>query len=110
MAEKATTKKRSSARQWWNSFPTREKAIAERKESRGQTRKIDWRQGPIREAVTVADSAPSSQTWCARSGKWKSTIARTLAQLADRLEEEIGKYGQIRRAIAAKDAELKGNL
>ena len=40
-------------------------------------------------------------------GETKATIARTLAQLADRLEEEIGKYGQICRAIAAKDAELQ---
>ena len=56
--------------------------------------------------MAVAD-ALSSEDLVRSIGEMKSTIARTLAQLADRLEEEIGKYGQIRRAIAAKDAELK---
>jgi hypothetical protein len=34
-------------------------------------------------------------------------MTRTLTQLSDRLEEEIGKYSRIRRAIEAKDNELK---
>ena len=40
-------------------------------------------------------------------GELKSTMTRTLTQLSDRLEEEIGKYGRICRAIAAKESELK---
>ncbi len=62
--------------------------------------------GEERFAVAVAD-ALSSEGVVRSIGELKSTIARTLTQLADQLEVEIGKYSQICRAIAAKDAELK---
>ena len=60
----------------------------------------------VRDAVAVAD-ALSSDGVVRSIGELKSTIARTLAQLSDRFEEEIGKYGQICRAITAKESELK---
>ncbi len=82
-----------------------EKAIAEQKEAEAKPEERLAAKG-VREAVAVAD-ALSSEDVVRSIGEMKSTIARTLAQLADRLEEEIGKYGQIRRAIAAKDAELQ---
>ena len=82
-----------------------EKEVAERKEAETKPEERIAAKA-VREAVAVAD-ALSSEDLVRSIGEMKSTIARTLAQLADRLEEEIGKYGQIRRAIAAKDAELK---
>src|SRR5208283_730765 len=60
----------------------------------------------VAEAVAVAD-ALSSDGVVRSIGELKSTITRTLTQLSDRLEEEVGKYNQIRRAIDAKDADLK---
>ena len=105
MAEKATTKKRSSRKAMVEIVSDAEKAIAERQEA--EAKPEDRRVAKeVREAVAVAD-ALSSEDLVRSIGETKSTIARTLAQLADRLEEEIGKYNQICRAIAAKDAELK---
>jgi chromosome segregation ATPase len=54
----------------------------------------------------AAAEALSSEDVVRSIGELKSTIARTLTQLSDRLEEEVSKYSQVRRAIAAKDAEL----
>ena len=82
-----------------------EKEVAERKEAEAKPEERIAAKA-VREAVAVAD-ALSSEDLVRSIGEMKSTIARTLAQLSDRLEEEIGKYGQIRRAIAAKDAELQ---
>ena len=105
MAEKTTPKKRSPRKAMVELVADAERAVAERKETEAKPEeRLAAR--TIREAVTVAD-ALSSEDLVRSIGEMKSTIARTLAQLADRLEEEIGKYGQIRRAIAAKDAELQ---
>jgi hypothetical protein len=103
MAEKP--KKRSSRKAMVELVAETEKAVAERQEA--ETKPEDRLAAKeVRQAVAAADSL-SSEDVVRSSGEMKSTIARTLAQLADRLEEEIGKYDQIRRAIAAKDAELK---
>jgi hypothetical protein len=40
-------------------------------------------------------------------GELKSGIGKMLSELSDRLEEQVARYVQIQRAIAAKEAELK---
>ena len=59
----------------------------------------------VSQSVAAAD-AISGEDVVRSIAELKSTIARTLTQLSDRLEEEVNKYSQVRRAIAAKDAEL----
>ena len=105
MAEKTTPKKRSSRKTMVELISDTEKAVAERQEAEAKPEERRVAKD-VREAVTVAD-ALSSEDSVRSIGETKATIARTLAQLADRLEEEIGKYSQIRHAIAAKDAELQ---
>jgi len=105
MAEKTPPKKRASRKAMVELVVETEKAVAERQEAEAKPEdRLAAKE--VRDAVAVAD-ALSSEDLVRSIGDMKSTIARTLAQLADRLEEEIGKYGQIRRAIAAKDAELQ---
>ena len=82
-----------------------EKAVAERKEAEAKPEERLAARA-VQDAVAVAD-ALSSEDVVRSISEMKSTVARTLTQLSERLEEEIGKYGQIRRAIAAKDAELQ---
>jgi colicin import membrane protein len=105
MAEKATTKRRSSRRALAEAVAEAEQTVAEREEAdaRPEERAAAKVAG---EAVAAAD-ALSSEDVVRSIGELKSTITRTLTQLADRLEEEVGKYGHIRRAIAAKETELK---
>ena len=105
MAEKTTPKKRSSRQAMVERVAETEKAVAERKEAEAKPEERIAAKA-VRDAVAVAD-ALSSEDLVRSIGEMKSTIARTLTQLSDRLEEEIGKYSQIRRAIAAKDAELQ---
>jgi hypothetical protein len=82
-----------------------EKAVAERKESEAKPEERIAAKA-VGEAVAVAD-ALSSEGVVRLIGELKSTMLRTLTQLSDRLEEEIGKYSRVCRAIAAKDSELK---
>jgi hypothetical protein len=105
MAEKATSKKRSSRQAMVELVAEAEKASAQRKEVDAKPEERIAAKA-LGEAVAVAD-ALSSEDVVRSISELKSTIARTLTQLSDRLEEEVGKYSQIRRAIAAKDTELK---
>jgi hypothetical protein len=105
MAEKASPKKRSPRQATVELVAEAEKAVAQRKEAEAKPEERIAAKA-TREAVAVAE-AISSEGVVRSIGELKSTIARTLTQLSDRLEEEIGKYDQIRRAITAKDAELK---
>jgi hypothetical protein len=105
MAEKTTPKKRATRKAMVELVADTEKVVAERQDAEAKPEER-LAAKEVREAVAVAD-ALSSEDVVRSIGEMKSTIARTLGQLADRLEEEIGKYSQIRRAIAAKDAELK---
>ena len=82
-----------------------EKAVAQRKEAEAKPEERIAAKA-VSEAVAVAD-ALSSEGVVRLIGELKSTMARTLTQLSDRLEEEIGKYSRICRAIAAKESELK---
>jgi DNA repair exonuclease SbcCD ATPase subunit len=82
-----------------------EKAVAQRKEIEAKPEERIVAK-VVRDAVAVAD-ALSSDGVVRSIGELKSTIARTLTQLSDRLEEEISKYSQICRAITAKESELQ---
>lgn len=105
MAEKAAPKRRSSRQAMVELVAEAEKSVAERKEAEA---KPEERIAAKAAGSAVAAADELSSDGVVRSiGELKSTIARTLTQLSDRLEEEIGKYSQIRRAIAAKDVELK---
>ena len=92
-------------RPWSSLLPRQKRPSPERKETEAKPEERIAAKA-VRDAVAVAD-ALSSEGVVRSIGELKSTIARTLTQLSDRLEEEIGKYSQIRRAIAAKDSELK---
>jgi len=82
-----------------------EKTVAERKLADA---KPEERAAAKAVADSVAAAHALSSDGVVRSiGELKSTITRTLTQLSERLEEEVGKYSQIRRAIEAKEAELK---
>ena len=105
MAEKTASKRRSSRQTMVERVAEAEKAVAERKEVEAKPEERLAARA-VRDAVAVAD-ALSSEDLVRSIGEMKATIARTLTQLSDRLEAEIGKYSQIRRAIAAKDAELQ---
>ena len=105
MAEKATPKRRSSRQAMVEIVAEAEKAVAQRKETEAKPEER-IAANAVRDAVAAAD-ALSSDGVVRSIGELKSTIARTLTQLSDRLEEEIGKYSQICRAITAKDSELK---
>jgi hypothetical protein len=82
-----------------------EKAVAQRNETEAKPEERIAAKA-VSEAVAVAD-ALSSEGVVRLIGELKSTMTRTLTQLSDRLEEEIGKYSRICRAIAAKESELK---
>ena len=108
MAEKAAPKRRSSRQAMVEIVAEAEKNVAQRKETEAKPEdRIAAK--TVRDAVTAAD-ALSSDGVVRSIGELKSAIARTLTQLSDRLEEEIGKYGQICRAIAAKDSRVAGDL
>ena len=105
MAEKSTTRKRSSRQAVVELVTEAEKAVAERREADAKPEQRAAAKA-LAESVAVAD-ALSSDDVVRSIGDLKSTIARTLSQLSERLEDEVGKYNQVRRAIAAKDAELQ---
>jgi hypothetical protein len=108
MAEKSPAKKKSTAsarQQMLDTFAETAKQVEERKDA--DARPEDRLEAKaVRDAVTAAD-ALSTEGVVKSIGELRSTIGKTLAQLSDRLEEEVGKYVQIQRAIVAKEAELK---
>lgn len=60
----------------------------------------------IEEAVEVTDSL-STEGIVQEVSTLKLEIGRLLSQLSDRLEEEVGKYRQVRQAVEAKQKELQ---
>jgi len=60
----------------------------------------------ITEAVEVTDSL-STEGIVQEVSTLKLEIGRLLGQLSDTLEEEVGKYRQVRQAVEAKEAELQ---
>jgi hypothetical protein len=112
MAEKSTEKpagkKRSSTsarQQMLETYAQTVKEVEDRGDAQAKPEeKLEARN--VREAVSAAD-ALSTDGVVKSIGELRSTIGKTLAQLSDRLEEEVSKYVQIQRAIFAKEAELK---
>ncbi len=60
----------------------------------------------VRQAVEVADSL-STEGIVKEAGNLKAEMGRTLAQLSDKLEEQISKYEEIKKAVEAKESELQ---
>ena len=60
----------------------------------------------IEEAVEVTDSL-STEGIVQEVSTLKLEVGRLLGQLSDRLEEEVGKYRQVRQAVEAKQKELQ---
>lgn len=58
------------------------------------------------EAVQVADSL-STEGIAREVGNLRSEISKVLIELSDRMEEEIGKYLRLKRAVEAREKELK---
>jgi hypothetical protein len=107
MAEKSPAKKKSTAsarQQMLETFAETSRQVEERKDDLKPEDRLEAKSA--RDAVTAAD-ALSTDGVVKSIGELRSNIGKTLAQLSDRLEEEVGKYVQIQRAILAKEAELK---
>ncbi|MBM4465744.1 MAG: hypothetical protein FJ014_09370 [Chloroflexi bacterium] len=60
----------------------------------------------IKEAVEVTD-ALSTEGIVQEVSTLKLEVGKLLSQLSDRLEEEVGKYRQVREAVEAKQKELQ---
>jgi hypothetical protein len=107
-SEKPAAKKRSassSRQQMLETYAQTVKEVEDRGEGQAKPEeRLEARN--VREAVVAAD-ALSTEGVVKSIGELRSTIGKTLAQLSDRLEEEVSKYVQIQRAILAKEAELK---
>jgi hypothetical protein len=58
------------------------------------------------EAVQVADSL-STEGIAREVGNLRSEISKVLIELSDRMEEEIGKYLRLKKAVEAREQELK---
>ncbi len=106
MAEKSTTRKRTArARQQMKETveQVEQQLAAQPAEPTPETR-LQVRAD--QEAVAAAESL-STEGVVKSIADLKASINSTLMDLADRLEGEVARYAQIRRAVAAKDAELK---
>jgi hypothetical protein len=107
-AEKSAPKKRSAAsarQQTLEAYAETLKEVEARQESDARPEdKLEAK--AVRGAVAAAD-ALASEGVVKSIGELRSSIGKMLAQLSDRLEEEVSKYVQIQRAIVAKSAELK---
>ncbi|RPJ64655.1 MAG: hypothetical protein EHM23_00095, partial [Acidobacteria bacterium] len=79
---------------------TQEEAEAELKPERKAEQKAAAR------AVAVADSI-SAEGVLGQISAVRTEIAKMLAQLADRLEQEVGRYQAVRRAIEEKEKDLQ---
>jgi hypothetical protein len=106
MPEKtAPTKKRPARQQMLEAIAETEKTVAERRESAARPEeKVEARAAA--QAVAAADEL-ASRGVVQSIGELKSSIGRMLGDLSERLEEQVTRYMQVQRAIAAKDLELK---
>jgi hypothetical protein len=105
MAEKATAKKRAPRQQMLDALGETEKSVAERREASAKPEeKADAK--AVAAAVAVAEEI-STRGVVESLSELKATISKTLAGMSDRLEEQVVRYMQFQRAIAAKDQELK---
>ncbi|MEW6207912.1 MAG: hypothetical protein AB1631_06065 [Acidobacteriota bacterium] len=60
----------------------------------------------VKRAVEVADSL-STEGIVREAGNLKAEVGRALAQLSDKLEEQIARYEEIKKAVEAKENELQ---
>lgn len=60
----------------------------------------------MKKTIEVADSL-STEGIVKEIGSLKSEIGKLLSQLSDRLEEEVNKYQQIKKAVETKDKEIQ---
>jgi hypothetical protein len=105
MAEKTATKKRPARQQMLETLAESEKAVTEHREAAG-TPEQKLTAKAITDAVAATEEL-SSRGVVQSIGELKSSIGRLLGELSDRLEEQVARYTQVQRAIAAKDQELK---
>src|SRR5438309_1017085 len=102
MAEKAPSRKRSTSaavakQQMLESLAETTRAVQERREAESRPEERIERR-IVEQAVAAAD-ALSTEGIVKSIGELRSAVGKTLAQLSDRLEEEVAKYVQIQRAI-----------
>lgn len=109
MAEKAPPRKRPTAtaakQQMLESLAETTRAVQQRREAEARPEER-LAERAVQQSIATAD-ALSTEGIVKSVGELRSAVGKTLAQLSDRLEEEVGKYVQIQRAIMAKEAELK---
>jgi hypothetical protein len=106
MAEKAsTTKKKAPRQQMLETLAETEKTVSERRESQSRPEeKVEARTAAA--AIAAADELAGRGVVQAIA-ELKSGIGRMLSDLSDKLEEQVARYVQIQRAIAARDKELR---
>jgi hypothetical protein len=108
MADKSPAIKKSFAparQQMLESLAQAEKQVKERREA-AATPEDKLEAKALRESVAVAEGLFSNGVVKSITDL-RSSVNKSLAQLSDRLEEEVAKYVQIQRAIMAKDQELQ---
>jgi len=105
MTEKTPAKKRASARQQMKeTLAEAERQVVERAEEAKPEEKLRAREDE--QALAVA-AALSTEGVVKSIAELKGSVSKMLTDLADRLEEEVGKHAQIQRAVAVKTAELQ---
>jgi hypothetical protein len=105
MAEKSTAKKRPARQQMLEALAETEKETTER---RATTEGPEQKVAAKAAAHAVAVAHELAEHGVVRSiGELKSSVGKMLGELSDRLEEQVERYTQVQRAIAAKDQELK---
>src|ERR1044071_8477919 len=105
MAEKPATKKRSPAKQeMLSALADVQQAVQERREIAAKPQEqIEER--ALAKAVEAAD-ALFAEGGIKGISELRGSIGKILSQLSDQLEGEVEKYGQIKKAIEAKEKEL----
>jgi hypothetical protein len=105
MADKTAAKKRPPRQQMLEVLAETEKTVAERREAASRPEERAEAKAAAA-AVAVAEEL-STQGVVESIGELKSSLSKSLTGIADRLEEQVARYVQLQRAIAAKDQELK---
>jgi hypothetical protein len=108
MAEKQPAKKKSSssAKQQMLESLTEVAPLIEQRLTASARPEQKLEERAASESVALAD-ALSSEGVVKSISELRSSVGKMLAQLSDKLEEEASKYVQIKRAIAAKEQELR---
>jgi chromosome segregation ATPase len=105
MAEKAVPKKRTAAKQQMlSALADVQKEVEERREAELKPeQRITQR--AVHKAVAVAEGL-SLDSVVKSVSELKSSVSRLLTELGEKLEAEVNKYGEVRKAIEAKEKEL----